>query len=159
VVDETQDAIGQRQAATGRIGGQEVLQATLHLGGGLGAGVGVGGHRSGPGRHSGDTGRVIGGHLREATPVPSPPTPALPTLGNRSRYTWFIMTISLSKVPDVRPGLQGTPGLVTRDEGPETEGWGSRGGEAEEQGAAPGVRGRGSEVGAPEAAGAGPQAG
>lgn len=29
------------------------------------------------------------------------------TLGKRSRYTWFIITISLSKVPDVRPGLKG----------------------------------------------------
>lgn len=32
------------------------------------------------------------------------------TLGKRSRYTWFIITISLSKVPDVRPGLKARHG-------------------------------------------------
>lgn len=88
VLDESQYSVSQRQGAVWRKVPDDVQQTLLHLSGGL---------------HS----RNNIQHLRYVEYVPTNNIGlVLHTFGKRSLYTWFIIIISLSNEPPVRPGLK-----------------------------------------------------
>lgn len=97
MVNEAQDAVGQRARPLRVRGGQQLGQTLLHLSRCLGkegeAGVS---HRRGDHCSSNRLGVKTNSEGRGHAP----------TLGKRSLYTWFIMTISWSKEMGERPGLK-----------------------------------------------------